>query len=317
MAQPSSNAQYTPILGQTALPQEDYGFHAPQPQYYDAPSAMQSMSSLSPSARPYDSVHGLGNGARDSQFSAFQPYRDDPRGTSASHLPMDDRGPARPQLTEKRAMYTAPREQSKKRLTLIIVAVVVVLLIAAAIGLPLYFAVLRPKSLAAANNNSNKNSNSDNSSSDNTSNEKPNNLITWGGDESLVEMEDGNKFTYSNKFGGYWVFDPANPTNNSARAQSFSPALNEEFKYGVDRIRGWVDPSPQGTVANYEKFHSVNIGGWLNMEPFITPEYYEEFYPNAVDEWTLSQQLQAKYGNLDKIENHYKTFIVSLPHYLP
>lgn len=60
----------------------------------------------------------------------------------------------------------------------------------------------------------------------------------------------------------------------------------------------------------------MNIGGWLNMEPFITPEYYEEFYPNAVDEWTLSQQLQAKYGNLDKIENHYKTFIVSLPHYL-
>lgn len=52
------------------------------------------------------------------------------------------------------------------------------------------------------------------------------------------------------------------------------------------------------------------------MEPFITPEYYEEFFPNAVDEWTLSEQLRAKYGNLDKIENHYKTFIVSLPHYL-
>lgn len=48
------------------------------------------------------------------------------------------------------------------------------------------------------------------------------------------------------------------------------------------------------------------------MEPFITPEYYEEFYPNAVDEWTLSTLLQGKYGNLDKIENHYKTFIVSL-----
>ena len=48
------------------------------------------------------------------------------------------------------------------------------------------------------------------------------------------------------------------------------------------------------------------------MEPFITPEYYEEFYPKAVDEWTLSELIQAKYGNLDKIENHYKTFIVIL-----
>jgi len=52
------------------------------------------------------------------------------------------------------------------------------------------------------------------------------------------------------------------------------------------------------------------------MEPFITPEYYEEFYPDAVDEWTLSQHLQAKYGNLDKIENHYKTFIVRPRHRL-
>ena len=51
------------------------------------------------------------------------------------------------------------------------------------------------------------------------------------------------------------------------------------------------------------------------MEPFITPEYYEEFFPSAVDEWTLSEQIQKKYGNLDKIENHYKTFIVSLPTY--
>jgi glucan 1,3-beta-glucosidase len=235
---------------------------------------------------------------------------------------MADKNSARPQPTgtEEPAMYAAPPgfRRDKKRRTFIIVAVVV-LFVAAAIVLPVYFAVLKPKSLAAANNNSNSNSNSNNGNGDSNSNnnQKPNNFITWGNDGSEVEMEDGNKFTYSNKFGGYWVFDPANPTNNSARAQSFSPALNEEFKYGVDRIRGSVLVLPQGTVANYEKFHRVNIGGWLTMEPFITPEYYEEFHPNAVDEWTLCQQLQAKYGNLDKIENHYKTFIVSPPHSLP
>jgi len=149
-------------------------------------------------------------------------------------------GPARPHLTEKPEIYAAPREQNKKRLTVIIVTILVLLLVAAAIALPLYFAVLRPKSLAAANNNNNNNSNSNDGTNDTTTgnNTKTNNLITWGNDGTLVEMEDGNKFTYSNKFGGYWVFDPANPTNNSARAQSFSPALNEEFKYGVDRIRG-------------------------------------------------------------------------------
>ena len=138
-------------------------------------------------------------------------------------------------------MYAAPREQSKKRLTLIIVVIIVLLLIAAAIGLPLYFAVIRPKTLAASNNNSHSNSNSDDGSTNTTTNndhDKNNNLITWGNDGTLVEMEDGSNFTYSNKFGGYWVFDPANPANNSARAQSFSPALDEEFKYGVDRIRG-------------------------------------------------------------------------------
>lgn len=236
MAQPSSNVYYAPITGQHALPQEDYGFHAPQPQYYDAPSAMQSRTSFS---RPSNSV-------RDSQFSSFQPYHDDPRDWSTSNLPMDNMGSTRPAMMEKRAMYAAPREQSKKRLTLIIVVVVVLLLIAAAIALPLYFAVIRPKSLAAANNNNN-NSGSDNDSSNNTgntNNEKPNNFITWGNDGSSVEMEDGSKFTYTNKLGGYWVFDPANPTNNSARAQSYSPALDEEFKYGVDQIRGCVDAFP-------------------------------------------------------------------------
>ncbi len=238
MAHPSNSVPYAPISGQYGLPQEDYGFHAPQPQYYDAPSAMQSTTSFSPSFRPQDSVH---DGARDSQFSALQAYRDDPRDMSASHLPMNNMGSTRPPMTEKRAMYTAPREQSKKRLTLIIVAVIVLLLIAAAIGLPLYFAVIRPKLLAASNNNGQSNSNSDDGSSNSTSNNdnvKTNNLITWGNDGTLVEMDDGSKFTYTNKFGGYWVFDPANPTNNSARAQSFSPALDEEFKYGVDRIRG-------------------------------------------------------------------------------
>ena len=205
---------------------------------------MQSTTSFSPSHRPNDSAHGLD---RNSQFSSFQPYRDDPRDWSTSNLPMNDMGPTRPPMTEKRAMYAAPREKSKKRLTLILVAIVVLLLIAAAVGLVVYFTVIKPKSLAS-NNNNNSSSNNDNSDNTGNNNVKPNNLITWGNDGSSVEMEDGSKFTYTNKLGGYWVFDPANPTNNSARAQSYSPPLDAEFKYGVDQIRGCVNAFP-GTFS--------------------------------------------------------------------
>ena len=55
---------------------------------------------------------------------------------------------------------------------------------------------------------------------------------------------------------------------------------------------------------------SVNLGGWLTLEPFISPALYEPFDPAAKDEWTLSEQLMARDGNLNAIENHYKTFIV-------
>jgi glucan 1,3-beta-glucosidase len=150
---------------------------------------------------------------------------------------MDDIGTARPYATEKRAMYTAPRDQSKKRLVLILVAVAVLLIIAA-VMIPLYFAVIRPKLLQNNASDHVTSTNNDGNTDTKGDGNKHNNLVTWGNDGSVVEMEDGTKFTYNNKLGGYWVWDPANPTNNSARAQSSSPALNEEFKYGVDRIRG-------------------------------------------------------------------------------
>jgi len=59
-----------------------------------------------------------------------------------------------------------------------------------------------------------------------------------GGDGSTVTTEDGTTFTYTNSFGGFWVDDPNDPFNDGARPQSWSPALNETFKYGVDLIRG-------------------------------------------------------------------------------
>jgi len=105
-------------------------------------------------------------------------------------------------------------------------------------------------------------------------------------------MADGTTFTYKNSFEGYWYWDETDPLNNGARPQSWTPALNETFRYGIDKIRG------------------VNLGGWLNLEPFISPAVFEQ-YPNAVDEWTLAEAMaaDASRGGLDQLEEHYKTFI--------
>jgi hypothetical protein len=59
---------------------------------------------------------------------------------------------------------------------------------------------------------------------------------------------------------------------------------------------------------------SVNLGGWFVLEPFISPTLFQK-YPTAIDEWTLSTLMAADTasGGLQQIEDHYNTFIVSLP----
>ncbi|CAG7854560.1 Probable glucan 1,3-beta-glucosidase D; AltName: Full=Exo-1,3-beta-glucanase D [Serendipita indica DSM 11827] len=120
---------------------------------------------------------------------------------------------------------------------------------------------------------------------------------TSGGDGSKVYTEDGSSFTYTNKFGGHWSYDPARPFANEARAQSYTPALNETWKWGQDTIKG------------------VNLGGWLVTEPFITPALYQKYssmtYPNGsyqiIDEWKLVEQMKAD-GSIGDLEKHYATF---------
>ena len=58
-------------------------------------------------------------------------------------------------------------------------------------------------------------------------------------------------FTYVNDFGGYYYYDPTNPFEKGGKAQSWSPAIEEEWVWGRDVVRG------------------VNLGGWLVPEPFI------------------------------------------------
>jgi hypothetical protein len=58
---------------------------------------------------------------------------------------------------------------------------------------------------------------------------------------------------------------------------------------------------------------SVNLGGWLVLEPFISPALYQK-YSGASDEWSLSTAMAADTasGGLNQLEDHYKTFIVSI-----
>lgn len=57
--------------------------------------------------------------------------------------------------------------------------------------------------------------------------------------------------------------------------------------------------------------------GWLVPEPFIAPELYEKYFDDQTvngDEWTLSVAMSndSAGGGIKQMEDHYRTFIVSL-----
>ncbi|KAL0571233.1 hypothetical protein V5O48_010721 [Marasmius crinis-equi] len=200
-------------------------------------------------------------------------------------------------LDEKRAAYAAPRSRRK---VMIIAGIAAFVLLLLAVIIPVYFAVVR---------NSNKKSDSGNSSGDSSGGDSGNDggsgkgkgtlAAVTGGDGSEVPLEDGSTFKYNNSFGGYWYYDVNDPYNNGARAQSWTPALNETFDHNANRIRG------------------VNLGGWFTIEPFMqvaVPALFEKYAnanPVAIDEWTLHTAMAADSagGGLNQIEDHYKTFI--------
>ena len=64
------------------------------------------------------------------------------------------------------------------------------------------------------------------------------NLVTWGGDGSTVTKDDGTTFIYNNSFGGFWVQDPKNPFNNSAKVNSWTPALSETWDWSKNKVNG-------------------------------------------------------------------------------
>ncbi|EKM53646.1 glycoside hydrolase family 5 protein [Phanerochaete carnosa HHB-10118-sp] len=116
-------------------------------------------------------------------------------------------------------------------------------------------------------------------------------LATSGGNGSTITTDDGSTFVYNNPYGGFWVSDPSNPFNNSARPNSWTPPISGAWTWGQDHIFG------------------VNLGGLFVLEPFIVPSLFQS-YPSAVDEWTLSEAIVAAGQNLTQVlEDHYSTFI--------
>ncbi|OWZ33521.1 glucan 1,3-beta-glucosidase [Cryptococcus neoformans AD2-60a] len=116
---------------------------------------------------------------------------------------------------------------------------------------------------------------------------------TTGTQGSLITLEDGSTMTYDNPYGGKWVWDEANPFKNEAQANSWTPALNQNWTWGQDKVFG------------------VNLGGWLVIEPFIVPGLYEKYANGsagtAIDEYTLSINMG---DNLTAaLTEHYETFI--------
>ena len=174
--------------------------------------------------------------------SFSSPYRDDPRSPSEDvfdgpSVPLDSFSQPR-FLKEKQAIYAAPSSKSRRRNIIILAALGGLILLIVVVVVPVYFLAIKPhsnKSSAPQSSHSTAASPSPTSSPS-----TPKSAAITGGDGSTVTMDDGTTFTYRNPFGGYWYYDPNDPFNNSARPQSWSPALNETFNYGTDSIRGSV-----------------------------------------------------------------------------
>ncbi|KAF9022002.1 glycoside hydrolase [Hymenopellis radicata] len=176
--------------------------------------------------------------------------------------------------TKYAAQPAAPAKKKRGLWFWLLVGLAVLIIVVLAVILPVYFTVIKKNNNHSTSSDSNagNGTHGDNGNTGDGTVPSATGAIT-GGD-------------------GFWVSDPSDPFANGAKPNSWTPALNESWTYGKDRIFG------------------VNLGGWFVLEPFISPALYQK-YPTAIDEWTLSEAMAADTagGGLDQLEEHYKTFI--------
>jgi glucan 1,3-beta-glucosidase len=226
---PSTPYSSSPYLPSGAAPARFLG----GAMYQDMPGEQHSFASSQHTLNSgtYDvnsSVYGLQSDAAREQ-SYYERFPDHGASLAGLDQPLRMSGVGQSQyLTDKRSMYASPATKKKRRF-LLWGGIGVVVLVAASVGLGL---ILRQK---ASNKTSSPAHASGAPKAPVAAN--PASAVT-GGDGSLVTFEDGTTYTYQNSFGGYWYYDPSDPFNDGARAQAWTPALNETFNYGVDPIRG-------------------------------------------------------------------------------
>lgn len=195
-------------------------------------------------------------------------YHDDPHDNAfeGHSVPLSELSSQPRFLAEKQAAYASYSSKSRRNTIILSVLGGLILLIVAVV-LPVYFLAIKHTNKNAATQQSDTTAASPSKTSSPSS---PKSALITGGDGSTVTMDDGTTFTYQNSFGGYWYYNPNDPFNNAARPQSWSPALNETFQFGSDRIRGYVtcsDISIPLRKLSLRDMSSVNLGGWLVTEP--------------------------------------------------
>ena len=184
-------------------------------------------------------LNSLGQNRDSAAGYSTVPYQDDPHDSdfTAGTISPTRRGRY---LEEKREVYAAPNKSKRKIIIGMIVIGVVIASIAIVVAL--YFAVIR-KGAKTSSKTGGSSGGGGGKNHDGGNNNNPANNIVTGGDGSTITFDDGTQMTYSNKFGGTWYWDPEDPFNNNAQAQSWTPALNQTFAWGQDRIHGSV-PQP-------------------------------------------------------------------------
>ncbi|ORX35685.1 exo-beta-1,3-glucanase [Kockovaella imperatae] len=207
-------------------------------------------------------------------------------------------------FSEKSPRWAGASRPKKSRKALWIgIGIGAFLVIGAGVGLGVYFSLRNKNNSSSSgssqsgadNDQSGGGSNEDGSSKTHTGGhgQQPSAAPTSGGQGSLLTFEDGSTATYNNPYGGTWVWDPSDPFNNDAQVNSWTPALNQNWTWGQDKVMG------------------VNLGGWLNTEPFIVPGLYQQYAQGAggqaVDEYTLSLNMGDDLETA--MTQHYDTFI--------
>jgi glucan 1,3-beta-glucosidase len=166
---------------------------------------------------------------------------------------------------EKDVLYAAPRTKSKRKLFWIAGLVCAAILLIAIVVPVVYFVAIKKHGGSGNGGGSGSAHNGGGTTTGANGNHQQSNFATWGGDGSTVTKDDGSTFIYNNTLGGIWVFDPQNPINNSARAQSYSPPLSEQWPWGQQLIYGYVFLlSSYGLVADFTAASISAVGSSSN-----------------------------------------------------